>query len=191
MKTAIAISPMRRNVLSVATIPPAAVTASHMTRIAPRIVPMIRPMSPVCTRGLWPGRRSMPRHHASADHRHDVVARLELAVVGEQDEAAIGEAAAGGVCVTTTPTTPCLTASMRSCSVASGTNPANSRPYARRSPALGREEIRPRALPDSRQPVLIQHRRGQSAFRSPSRACGRHCWLGPVAALVLPGNAGQ
>ena len=49
-KTAIAISPMMTNVLSVATIPPATVTASHMARIAPRIVPMIRPMSPVCRR---------------------------------------------------------------------------------------------------------------------------------------------
>ena len=56
MKTAIAISPMRRNVLSVATIPPAAVTASQMARIAPRIIPMIRPMSPVCARGLWQAR---------------------------------------------------------------------------------------------------------------------------------------
>ncbi len=37
-----------RNVFSVAAIPPAAVTASQMARIAPRIVPMIRPMSPVC-----------------------------------------------------------------------------------------------------------------------------------------------
>jgi hypothetical protein len=42
---------MMRNVLSVAKIPPAAVTASQMARIAPRIVPMIRPMYPVCTRG--------------------------------------------------------------------------------------------------------------------------------------------
>ena len=50
MKTAIAISPMMRNVLSVATIPAAAVTARHMARIAPMIVPMIRPMSPVCRR---------------------------------------------------------------------------------------------------------------------------------------------
>ena len=50
MTTAIAISPMMRNVLSVATIPPAAVTANHMARIAPKIVPMIRPMSPVCRR---------------------------------------------------------------------------------------------------------------------------------------------
>ena len=53
MKTAVAISPMMRNVLSVAKIPPAAVTASQMARIAPRIIPMIRPMSPVCARGLW------------------------------------------------------------------------------------------------------------------------------------------
>ena len=53
MTTAIAISPMMRNVLSVATIPPAAVTASQMARIAPRIVPMIRPMSPVCGRDPW------------------------------------------------------------------------------------------------------------------------------------------
>jgi hypothetical protein len=52
MKTAIAISPMMRNVLSAAAIPPATVTASHMTKIAPRIVPMIRPMAPVCARGL-------------------------------------------------------------------------------------------------------------------------------------------
>ena len=50
MTTAIAISPMMTNVLSVATIPPAAVTASHMARIAPVIVPMIRPMSLVCRR---------------------------------------------------------------------------------------------------------------------------------------------
>jgi hypothetical protein len=50
MKTAIAISPMIRNVLTVATIPPAAVTASHMAKVAPRIVPMIRPMPPVCRR---------------------------------------------------------------------------------------------------------------------------------------------
>ena len=56
MKTAIAISPMMRNVLSVATIPPAAVTASQMARIAPRIIPIIRPMSPVCARGLWQAR---------------------------------------------------------------------------------------------------------------------------------------
>ena len=48
MKTAIAISPMMTNVLSVAKIPPAIVTTSQMARIAPRIVPMTRPMSPVC-----------------------------------------------------------------------------------------------------------------------------------------------
>ncbi len=38
MKTAIAISPIMKDVLSVAAILPAAVTASHMARIAPRIV---------------------------------------------------------------------------------------------------------------------------------------------------------
>jgi len=53
MKTAIAISPMTRNVLSEAKIPPAAVTASQTARIAPRTVPMIRPMCLVCTRRLW------------------------------------------------------------------------------------------------------------------------------------------
>ncbi len=53
MKTAIAISPMMTNVLSVAKIPPAAVKASHMARIAPRIVPMIRPMSPSMRPGPW------------------------------------------------------------------------------------------------------------------------------------------
>lgn len=53
MKTAIAISPMMRNALSVAKIPLAAVTASQMRRIAPRIVPMIRPMPPVCARRPW------------------------------------------------------------------------------------------------------------------------------------------
>src|SRR5260370_38695882 len=74
MKTAIAISPMRRNVLSVATIPPAAVTASHMTRIAPRIVPMIRPMSPVCARCLWPRRRLPTGGHSPADARQVMIA---------------------------------------------------------------------------------------------------------------------
>jgi hypothetical protein len=34
--------------LNVAKIPPAAVTASQMARIAPRIVPIFRPMDPVC-----------------------------------------------------------------------------------------------------------------------------------------------
>ena len=50
MNTAIAISPMMRKNLRVAKIAPAAVTASQVARIAPRIVPMIRPMSPVCAR---------------------------------------------------------------------------------------------------------------------------------------------
>src|SRR6266699_3759598 len=53
MKTAIAISPMMTNALSVAKIPPATVTTSQMARIAPRIVPMTRPMSPVCARRSW------------------------------------------------------------------------------------------------------------------------------------------
>jgi hypothetical protein len=74
--------------LSVATILPTAVKASDMARIAPRIVPMIRRMSPVCAgpgdrtapaatswpgcgrtcrtgyRDHWPGlRRQVPPHH--------------------------------------------------------------------------------------------------------------------------------
>jgi hypothetical protein len=48
MKTTSAISPMMRNTLNVAKIPPAAVTASQMARIAPRIVPIFRPMDLVC-----------------------------------------------------------------------------------------------------------------------------------------------
>jgi hypothetical protein len=58
MMTAIAISAMMRNVLSVATMLPTAVTASEMARIALRMVPMIRRMSPVCARGLAAGARS-------------------------------------------------------------------------------------------------------------------------------------
>jgi len=53
MKTAIAISAMMRNVFSVAKISPAIATASQMARIAPRIVPMIRPMYPVCACLPW------------------------------------------------------------------------------------------------------------------------------------------
>ena len=53
MKTAIAISATMRNVFSVAKMPPATVTASQMARIAPRIVPMIRPMYLVCARRPW------------------------------------------------------------------------------------------------------------------------------------------
>ncbi len=68
MKTAIAISPVMRNVLSVAKIPPAAMKASQMARIAPRIVHMIRPMHPVCAqralardgRAVRPRRRAQP-----------------------------------------------------------------------------------------------------------------------------------
>ena len=48
MTTTAAISPMIRNVLSVAKIPPIAVNASQTARITPRIVHIIRPMSPVC-----------------------------------------------------------------------------------------------------------------------------------------------
>ena len=48
MKTTIAISPMMTNTLNVAKIPLAAVTASQMARIPPRIVPIFRPMDPVC-----------------------------------------------------------------------------------------------------------------------------------------------
>jgi len=55
MMTAMAISPMMRNVLSVATILPTVVMASDMARIAPTIVPMIRRMSPVCAPGPLAG----------------------------------------------------------------------------------------------------------------------------------------
>ncbi len=50
MTTTAAISPVIRNVLSVAKIPPMAVNASQMARITPRIVHIIRPMYPVCAR---------------------------------------------------------------------------------------------------------------------------------------------
>ena len=54
MKTAMAISPMMTNVLSVAKIPPAAVKASQMARIAAEdYIPMIRPMYPVCAWCPW------------------------------------------------------------------------------------------------------------------------------------------
>src|SRR5271166_6550494 len=83
MKTASAISPMMRNVLSVATIPPAAVKANDMARIAPKIVPMIRPMSPVCRRiyaGVSPARSSpglSPRPRWDASWPGSSPARLE------------------------------------------------------------------------------------------------------------------
>ena len=48
MTTAIAISPVMTSVLSVARIPPAAVTANQMARMTPRTVPMIRPMYQLC-----------------------------------------------------------------------------------------------------------------------------------------------
>src|SRR5947207_8024821 len=63
MKTAIAISPTIRNVLNVAKIPSAAMTAIQMARIAPRILPMIRPMDPVCPPApLKGGPCCRPRH---------------------------------------------------------------------------------------------------------------------------------
>ena len=93
MKTAIAISPMMTNILSVAKIPPATVTTSQMARIAPRIVPMTRPMSPVCARRSWQpaavpargaagrlacvaGRRPVTGGHSLADAGHVVTAGL-------------------------------------------------------------------------------------------------------------------
>jgi hypothetical protein len=55
MMTAMAISPMMRNVLSVATMLPTDVMASDTAAIAPTIVPMIRRMSPVCALGPLAG----------------------------------------------------------------------------------------------------------------------------------------
>ena len=50
MKTTTAISPIMKNVLSIAKIQPMAMKASQMARIAPRIVHIIRPIYPVCAR---------------------------------------------------------------------------------------------------------------------------------------------
>jgi len=71
MTTTAAISPVIRNVLSVAKIPPMAVTASQMARITPRIVHIIRPMYPVCARrpasaALYPDRAAHWRPAAAA-----------------------------------------------------------------------------------------------------------------------------
>src|SRR5215467_12983480 len=55
MMTAMAISPMMRNVLSVATMLPTDVMASDTATIAPTIVPMIRRMSPLCALGPLAG----------------------------------------------------------------------------------------------------------------------------------------
>jgi hypothetical protein len=55
MTTTAAISPVIKNVLSVAKIPSMAVNASQMARITPRIVHIIRPMYPVCARRLTQG----------------------------------------------------------------------------------------------------------------------------------------
>jgi len=78
MMTAIAISPMMRNVLSVATILLTAVKASDMARIALRIVPMIRRMSPVCAQGLAAGRRQQRRAGRAAAERAGPV----IAIIG-------------------------------------------------------------------------------------------------------------
>jgi hypothetical protein len=59
MTTSAAISPVTRNVLSVAKIPPMAVNASQMARITPRIVHINRPMYPVCAPAPCAGRRCM------------------------------------------------------------------------------------------------------------------------------------
>jgi hypothetical protein len=56
MKTATAINPMMKNVLSVAKIQPMLMKTNHMARIAPRIVRRIRPMSP----GYSPLQAAMP-----------------------------------------------------------------------------------------------------------------------------------
>src|SRR5579871_6366857 len=55
MMTAMAISPMMRNVLRVATMLPTDVMASDTATIAPMIVPMIRRMSPLCALGPLAG----------------------------------------------------------------------------------------------------------------------------------------
>jgi len=55
MMTAMAISPMMRNVLRVATMLPTDVMASDTATIAPTIVPMIRRMSPLCAPGPLAG----------------------------------------------------------------------------------------------------------------------------------------
>ena len=55
MMTAMAISPMMRNVLRVATMLPTDVMASDTATIAPTIVPMIRRISPLCAPGPLAG----------------------------------------------------------------------------------------------------------------------------------------
>src|SRR5258706_109432 len=54
MNTTTAISPMTKNVLSIAKIQPIAMKPTQMARIAPRIVHIIRPMDPVCARSPGP-----------------------------------------------------------------------------------------------------------------------------------------
>ncbi len=70
MTTTAAISPVIRNVLSVATIPSMAVTASQMARITPRIAQIIRPMCPVCALAGFPaGYRGLTREAYVLDLR--------------------------------------------------------------------------------------------------------------------------
>ena len=77
--------------------------------------------------------RAIPRHRGGADHWHDVLGRLQLAVIGEQDEVTAGEIAVGRVQHRD------VDHAVReggdgSCSVSKGTNLANGSPYTWRSP---------------------------------------------------------
>jgi len=69
MTTTAAISPVIRNVLSVAKIPPIAMNASQMARITPRIVHIIRPMNLVCARRRAPVHADRGRALAAPDGR--------------------------------------------------------------------------------------------------------------------------
>jgi integrase len=69
MMTAMAISPMMRNVLSVARMLPIDVMASDTATIAPTTVPMIRRMSPLCAPGPLAGHGRAGRLRANPAHR--------------------------------------------------------------------------------------------------------------------------
>jgi len=74
--TTTAISPMTKNVLSIAKIPPIAMKPTQMARITPRIAHIFRPMYLVCAR-----RASAARGHADSGLRVDywvAVGRLLL-----------------------------------------------------------------------------------------------------------------
>jgi len=71
MMTAMAISPMMRNVLSVATMLPTDVMASDTATIAPTIVPMIRRMFPLCALGPLAG-HVVPARPGSGGGLHSV-----------------------------------------------------------------------------------------------------------------------